>query len=192
MANSDQTKPTRVFIAIKIAPGVAQALADLSVPLHGPEVRRVVAADIHLTLVPPWDETAISNTVAKLTRLVASHDSFELKFQRVCYGPDPTHPRLLWAECAVSGELAALRSALLATFERAEPRPFRPHVTLARIRQHGAAIARKQPIDRDLVLSQQVASVELMQSPPPGAAGYTLLASVPLGAVAPQRSGVDC
>jgi 2'-5' RNA ligase len=71
--------------------------------------------------------------------------------------------------------------ALLTAFERSEQRPFRPHVTLARIRERGGRIARKHPIDRDLVLSQRITSVELMRSPPPGAISYTVLASVPLG-----------
>jgi len=94
---------------------------------------------------------------------------------------NPRHPRFLWVECLASGELAELRAALLTAFECSEQRPFRPHVTLARIRERGGRIARKHPIDRDLVLSQRITSVELMRSPPPSAIGYTVLASVPLG-----------
>ena len=81
---------------------------------------------------------------------------------------NPRHPRFLWVECLASGELAELRAALLTAFECSEQRPFRPHVTLARIRERGGRIARKHPIDRDLVLSQRITSVELMRSPPPG------------------------
>ena len=74
---------------------------------------------------------------------------------------NPRHPRFLWVECLASGELAELRAALLTAFERSEQRPFRPHVTLARIHERGGRIARKHPIDRDLVLSQRITSVEI-------------------------------
>ena len=70
--------------------------------------------------------------------------------------------------------------ALLQAFGQADERPFRPHVTLARLRDKGRAIARKHPIDQDLALTQRVESVELMQSPPPGGSGYKVLASLPL------------
>lgn len=74
-----------------------------------------------------------------------------------------------------------LRADLLAAFGRADTRPFRSHVTLARIRGNGAVIARNIPFDRNLACVERVASVELMQSPPAGGSGYTVLASMPLG-----------
>ncbi len=89
---------------------------------------------------------------------------------------------LLWAECAAGPDLARLHAALLLAFGQTDERPFRPHVTLARLRGNGAAIARKCPIDRDLALTQRVGSVELMQSPPPGERGYKVLASPVFGA----------
>jgi len=177
----DRPESHRVFVALKFAPEVLQQLADMSASLEGSEVRRVAAGDIHLTLVPPWNESAIFSAVSKLSRVAEHHDSFELHFKHVGYGADPRHPRFLWVECLASSELAELRAALLTAFERSEQRPFRPHVTLARIRERGGRIARKHPIDRDLVLSQRITSVELMRSPPPSAIGYTVLASVPLG-----------
>ena len=73
--------------------------------------------------------------------------------------------------------------ALLQAFGQADERPFRPHVTLARLRDKGRAIARKHPIDQDLALTQRVGSVELMQSPPPGGSGYKVLASLPLAII---------
>jgi hypothetical protein len=54
-------------------------------------------------------------------------------------------------------------------------------VTLARIRGNGSAIARRQPIDQELSFTQQVGSIELFQSPPPGGSGYKILASLRLG-----------
>ena len=49
-----------------------------------------------------------------------------------------------------------LRVALLYACGQSDERPFRPHVTLARLRGNGAAIARRHPIDRELSFTQQV------------------------------------
>lgn len=50
------------------------------------------------------------------------------------------------------------------------------------------AIALRCPINRKLSLTQQVGSVELFRSPPPGVVGYEVLASLPLGAGADTAS----
>jgi 2'-5' RNA ligase len=173
-------RPPRVFVALKIAADLAQALACLSAEIAGPAVSRIAPADIHLTLVPPWREPSIPAAVAKIRCIAESHAPFELAFEHVGYGPEPRRPRLLWADCTARSELAALRAALLAAFGLTDERPFRPHVTLARIRGNGAAVARRHPLDRDLALAQRITSVELMQSPPQGGNGYMVLASLPL------------
>jgi 2'-5' RNA ligase len=174
-------QPVRVFVALKIAANVAQELADLSADIAGPTVRRIAPADIHLTLVPPWREPSIADAVVKLQRVSERHAPFELAFRHVGYEPEPWRPRLLWAECVASSALADLRANLLAAFAQSDERPFRPHVTLARIRGNGTAIARKHPFSRDLALAQRVVSVELIQSPPSGEGGYIVLASLALG-----------
>ena len=65
----DRPESHRVFVALKFAPEVLQQLADMSPSLEGSEVRRVAAGDIHLTLVPPWNESAIFSAVSKLPEL---------------------------------------------------------------------------------------------------------------------------
>jgi RNA 2',3'-cyclic 3'-phosphodiesterase len=180
-ASSGGPQPARVFVALKIAPEIADELAQIARELERFPVRPIAAADIHLTLVPPWSEVSIPNAVEKLRRVADRFGDFTLEFRRVEYGPEPRRPRFLWAECTAGPEIAQLRAMLLLTFEQTDQRPFRPHVTLARLRGNGAVIARKYPIDCDLALTQRVGSVELMQSPPPGGSGYKVLASPLLG-----------
>jgi 2'-5' RNA ligase len=108
--------------------------------------------------------------------------AFTLAIRHVGYGPDPRRPRLLWADCLATDELVALRAALLDAFGQRDGRPFRPHVTLARMRGNGRLIARRHPIDRPLSLTQRVESVQLFQSPPPAQQGYRVLASLRLQA----------
>ena len=171
----------RVFVGLRIAPEIAKQLAQLAAGLERPSVRPVAPADIHLTLVPPWNETSTADAIEKLGRLVSKFDAFWLIFQHVGYGPQPRRPRLLWADCAATDEIAALRTTLLQAYGQTDERPFQPHVTLARIRADGPAIARKYPIDQPLSLTQRVETIEFFQSPPPGAKGYRILASLRLG-----------
>ena len=180
----------RVFVALRIAPEIAAALAEMARVLERFSVRLIAPADIHLTLVPPWNETEIPAAVEKLHGVAERAAPFALAFKHLNYGPHARRPRLLWAECAGSMELSALHAALLAAFGQSEERPFRPHVTVVRIRGNGAAVARRQPIDRELALEQPVETVELMQSPPADERGYRVLASLKLGGeAAPVTAG---
>jgi 2'-5' RNA ligase len=170
----------RVFVGVKIAPTIACQLAQFAAVLKRPFVRPVAPADIHLTLVAPWNVTSLPDTVAKLSGVVAGFAAFPLLFQHVSYGPQPKRPRLLWAECTTSDEISGLRSALLHTLGQTDDRPFLPHVTLARIRGDATAIARRHHIDQQVSLTQPVETIELFQSPSPGASGYQVLASLRL------------
>ncbi len=190
VAGAVEPHPARIFVALKIAPAIADELAKVARELEQFPVRLVAPADIHLTLVPPWSEVSIPDAVEKLRRVADRCDDFTLEFRHIGYGPEPRRPRLLWVECVAEPNMAQLRSMLLTTFEQTDERSFRPHVTLARLRGNGAIIARKHPIERDLVLAQHVGSVELMQSPPPGGRGYKVLASLKFGTNSEYSSGI--
>ena len=189
VASGDTPQPARVFVALKMAPATADELAKSAKELERYPVRLIASADIHLTLVPPWNEASMPDTVAKLRHVANECDEFTLEFRRIGYGPEPKRPRLLWVECAATPELVQLHAMSLVAFGQVDERSFRPHVTLARLRGNGAKVARKHPIDRDLALSQRVGSVELMQSPPPGESGYKVLASLRFGANREVSSG---
>jgi len=130
--------------------------------------------------VPPWNEASVPEAVGKLRKVLDGFGRFSLSFERLCYGPEPRRPRLLWVECTPNAEIVALQNALLCAFGQGNELPFRPHVTLARIEKNGRAIVEENPIDQTLWLKQCVDSVELFRSPPPGESGYQVLASLPL------------
>jgi 2'-5' RNA ligase len=176
-----QAEGERVFVGVRIVPQIAAELAQHARGLERSAVRLVSPADIHLTIVPPWNEASISDAIEKLRRIAGGFGSFSLTLRHLGYGPQPSRPRLLWAECGCSDEIAELRAALLQACGQTDARPFRPHVTVARIRGNGRAIARKHPIDEELSLTQRVDSIELFRSPPPGERGYRVLASLQLG-----------
>jgi 2'-5' RNA ligase len=170
-----------MFVGVKVAPEIASDLTAHAAGLDDPSVRLVAPTDIHLTLVPPWNESSIPEAVEKLTSVAGRFRAFPLTYQHIGYGPQADRPRLLWVECAATDDIMALRSALLQAFGQTDERPFRPHVTLARVRGNGRRVARKHPIDQKLSFTQRIESVELFRSPPPGRRGYRIIASVRLG-----------
>lgn len=183
-------QPARVFVGIKIVREVARELADFARPLEGCGARLVPGADIHLTLVPPWNEADMAVATEKLRTAISDFGSFLLTFAHLGYGPTLRHPHLLWVDCVPSKELTGLWIALTAAYGKMDPRPFRPHVTLARIPRNGRVIARANPLDLDLLLTQYVTSVELFQSPSKGQNGYRVVVSLPLRPI-PSPVSVD-
>jgi 2'-5' RNA ligase len=164
-----------------MTPEIAASLAGLAEQIESVPLWRVAENDIHLTLVPPWNEASIPGAVERLSKALVGFECFPLSFERLCYGPERRHPRLVWAKCAASPEIETLQGALLEAFGQVNERPFRPHLTLARIERKDSAAARRHPVDQRLSLAQPVRSVELFRSPPPGVRGYQVVASLPLG-----------
>jgi 2'-5' RNA ligase len=173
-------EPIRVFVGIKVASHIAGELAKLVKPLERLPVRLIPPADIHLTLVPPWNEADVPGAIEKLHKAVRGLQTFTLTFAHFAYGPARRRPRLLWAECVPTQEIAEMQALLLAAFGQAQERPFRPHATLARFQRNGRAIADKRPFDQPLSLTQRVEAIQLFKSPRRGERGYEALVSVPL------------
>ena len=176
-----ETKPARIFVGLKIGPDIASRLAADVAELRKTPARLVAPADIHLTLVAPWQEVSIDRAIERLRQVVGGYTPFPLKLRHLGYGPQRRRPNLLWVDCSATDEIVALRHALLQVFGQEDNRPFRPHVTLARIPAGERSFVRRHPIDKDLDFVQPVQTVELFQSPSPGATGYQILASLELG-----------
>jgi 2'-5' RNA ligase len=118
---TDNGGPLRVFVGIRVAPEIAGKLVRIAQGLKRPEVRPVATADIHITLVPPWDETAMPEAVEKLRGVAGRFAAFSPVFRHVGFGPRPRRPRLLWAECAANDEVVALRRASGAWARKGRP-----------------------------------------------------------------------
>ena len=172
----------RVFVGLKIAPAVARVLAQRARRVERVPSRFVPCEDIHLTLLPPWNEDSIPEVIEKLRATSSRLAPFPLTFTRLSYWPNHRRPRLLCAECTSTDELTALQSALLNVFGQTNDRPFQPHVTLARMQRGTKAASAKSELDQDIALGHSVDTVELFQSPKPPAKGYSILASIPLAA----------
>jgi 2'-5' RNA ligase len=182
MDQQQVAKGPRVFVGLKMAPAIAQELAQYAHRLERAPSRFVPCEDIHLTLVPPWNENTIPDVIERLRATSSSLAPFPLAFTRLSYWPNHRRARLLCVECTPTPALAALQSALLDVLDQTNDRPFKPHVTLARLKRGAKPASAKSALDQDLGLEQSIGTVELFQSPKPPRKGYAILASVPLAA----------
>jgi 2'-5' RNA ligase len=137
--------PLRVFCAVELPDGLRSRVDERVRRLRAefPEVRASWerAEKLHITLkflgdTEPARAGALSGAAG---RAVARIEPFELTIGEPGSFPPHGQPRVLWlAVVDASGRLALMQRALEAECDAAgfprEPRPFKPHLTLARVR----------------------------------------------------------
>jgi 2'-5' RNA ligase len=133
----------RTFIAAPIPQKCLTMLAQLQRQLQASmaEVRWVRVPSIHLTLkfLGEVDQETISGLAEDLHRAADGLNAFHLRLTGLGTFPDFKNPRIVW--CGIEGDTRAL-SALQRIVEDAcsrfgmpsEDRPFRPHLTLGRVK----------------------------------------------------------
>ncbi len=202
----DSTTDTiRVFIALVLPPQAKDALRRTICALTqeiATGVRWVDPSGIHLTLKFLGNiQPALTGQVFEaMTQASQNHDTgsnnsgaFELSLSQLGVFPNARRPRVLWA--GIQGDLTDLAGLQVRVEEAAgrigfapEQRPYRPHLTLGRVREGVPPPARLQ-------IGQAVSETNLEPSPPwlvdslhlirsdrrPEGATYTSLGSVPLG-----------
>jgi len=133
----------RVFIAIPIPPSIVGWLADIidELRLVNLNVRWVKAGNIHLTLrflgdIDPLQVPAVADAIDAAIMPVRSH---RLQARGMGVFPNLQRARVIWV--GLDGDLNSIHDIqveLDAALERigfnSERRPFRPHLTIARIR----------------------------------------------------------
>jgi 2'-5' RNA ligase len=127
---------TRAFVAVRLPDAVLDAIARVAADVSVPG--RVTTRDQwHLTLQFLGDHVDVDAATDALTGIDARRGS--ARVGGVGAFPDARHARVLWLGLAQGADVVARmadavgeRTALLG-YER-DPRPFRPHLTLARFR----------------------------------------------------------
>ena len=76
--------PMRVLVGLKVVPEIARDLVGLVRRLAA-VLAPVAAADMHVTLVPPWNEASIDDAIRKLRTVAGNFRPFSLTFRRVTY-----------------------------------------------------------------------------------------------------------
>jgi 2'-5' RNA ligase len=138
-------KKIRAFIAFSLPPEVRTALGQVSSVLADQMPQRAVRwvkPDLmHVTLRFLGD-TAVSllpQLSAGLDQVAAQHNRFELTVSGLGCFPNRKRPRVIWAGLrgdltSINGLAAGLNELLAPLGWEPEKRPFRPHLTLGRVK----------------------------------------------------------
>ncbi|SRR6266436_2933130 len=165
----------RLFIAIELPSNVRRTLADHIQHLREavPEVSASWAREdkLHLTLKFLGDTklTRIEAVSQAIQSAATAVDPFEINIESCGAFPPHGPPRVLWIGVEdPSGQLASLHRELEDECEGVgfahEPRPFRPHLTIARIRNPRGArrlvqVHKEISFDRETVLVSHLALI---------------------------------
>lgn len=172
----------RIFVAIPISPELQAKIRKWTKKISALPVRWLAGKNLHITLVPPWYEENAVGVVEKLKLLVMGVRPFEIRFERVTFGPDPRRPRLIWAQGKTVSQITELRARIIdALGAKEEERPFRLHLTLARFKPETFSSFPIQRLDERVHWRDHVRSFVIMESHLfPDGADYEALAEIPL------------
>jgi 2'-5' RNA ligase len=172
-------KRIRLFVAINLPRDLKNTLAivqrDLQSTTNKATIRTIDSEQLHITLkflgyVEPASRPAIEKAIAQAS---AGFERFHLKAERAGCFPGPRSPRVIWV--GIEGDLSPLLAlqkrldAATTPWVEPEQREFKPHLTLARVKDPKRADLKSiaQFLDNHQVSKfgeWQVPTVDLMQS----------------------------
>jgi 2'-5' RNA ligase len=185
----------RLFFAIELDPAVADALHHAIEPLRvvEPEPAWVAVEKLHLTMkfMRDVDEEGAARLIAAGDLATRCHRAFDMTLGGVGAFPNFRRARVVWMGVESEPRLELLHHDLEIACADAgyevEGRPFRPHVTLARVRSP-LPIERARPFARAarrvaFAAASEVRSLTLFESTPTpsGGARYRRLHAATLG-----------
>lgn len=125
---------SRVFVALPADSRLVGLTGEFRRSHAALKVRWVPSANLHLTMVPPWECSDV-DAVCKVLKEVSSEiPPFDAVFDCVSFGPDQRRPRLVWATGKAPEGMVASAHMLHGALGRSqEPgRSFLLHLTIAR------------------------------------------------------------
>ncbi len=161
-------KKHRIFLAVNLPESIKKKLLEFQRQWSDLPVRWTKEPNLHITLVfLGYLSNEEMLEICRLTRQVAQkHQSFEIKLKRIYLGPPDRPPRMIWLEGEENDALTKLKNNLEEKLlNHRESRPFRVHITLARIRQEEwRSLPDKPEISQEISLIFPVNSIEIMES----------------------------
>jgi 2'-5' RNA ligase len=183
----------RLFLALNLPAAVRDAAHAAAEPLRAlaPGLAWTAAEKLHLTVkfLGEQPEGAVAPLVEALGGVVRQHAPAALGVGRVGAFPNWRRPRVLWLGVRPEPRLELLHhdveTACAALGHPVEGRPFRPHVTLARVRprSEGLDVRALAQAARGVHFRAEVEATTLdlmLSAPAPGGTRYTPLAALPL------------
>jgi 2'-5' RNA ligase len=132
----------RLFLAVEFEPGLRRALREATAPLRAllPDAGWVAEDRLHLTLkfLGEQPETLIQPLTAAVRDIAGRHWPVPMRLGGVGAFPSLRRPRVIWVGIAPTPKLELLHhdveEACSALGVEVEGKPFRPHLTIGRMR----------------------------------------------------------
>jgi 2'-5' RNA ligase len=159
----------KIFVAIKISEKLQGEILEWEKKYKSLPARWLRPENIHITIIPPWETENIEEAKRMLDSL-GKKGGFEVAFHKICYGPNPKHPRLIWVEGEGGKEYEALRTDLENIFGAVKGQKGRGdgfiHLTLARFNPEDFRRFSVKELEEPVNWIEKVKNVVLLQSFP--------------------------
>ncbi len=129
----------RAFVGIPLPPDPALSGALDALRATGADLKPSDPAHLHLTLSFLGDapDDAAPRMAAALDETARGVSAFTLELHGIGAFPNPRQPRVVWAGARPCPPLDALAERVRKALPPDDAKPFRAHVTLARVREGG-------------------------------------------------------
>jgi RNA 2',3'-cyclic 3'-phosphodiesterase len=133
----------RIFIALKIEAGetLLTLISSFRARLNKDQIRWTDTGNIHITLafLGNTEENSIKAIISMLEEKCEGFGQFELVLKGSGYFRNISDPRIIWTGIEPSEKLVQLYSRIMNGLKdlniKIEDRPFKPHLTIGRIKQ---------------------------------------------------------
>lgn len=166
----------RLFLAINLEPGMRRSVIDATTSLRdaAPSIAWVDESRLHLTLKFLGDqtETAIAPLRGAMTDVASKHRAFRMRVSEIGAFPNFRRARVVWMGIDRDPRLELLHHDVELACEslgfELEGRAFRPHLTLARVKDR-TEVEELRRLSRagkkvDFEAEAAVGSIDLMKS----------------------------
>ncbi|OGY59133.1 MAG: 2'-5' RNA ligase [Candidatus Colwellbacteria bacterium RIFCSPHIGHO2_12_FULL_44_17] len=172
----------RVFVAVPISSELQKEILGWEGGFQKLPVRWLSGKNLHITLVPPWEERDPNEVARLLENLRGTLPQFSFLLEHVAYGPNSREPRLIWAEGKSPQSIIELKTAIEECLALPiDEKPFRLHLTLARFRPETFSSFPIKKLDERVMWEEYVTSFVLVESHlSPQGADYEVLYEVKL------------
>jgi len=166
----------RLFLAIPVPQEIQQRAFEFQRRHTTFNVRWIPGGNLHVTLIPPWNEYHPQSVVALLRSSRIPIRPFRISYASISVGPDRQSPRLIWATGESPNELLNLKSLSGHILNKQAKRPdFKTHITLARFRPESFKTLPLQTLNESIRWNMDVDSFALYESHlSPAGATYTI------------------
>lgn len=131
----------RLFVAITLPERVKKKLGNFERPIEG--VHWQDSSQMHLTLrfIGSVNDDTSEELQSRLAKI--SYDSFEMNIHRLGQFPEKGNPHVLWAGVEKQPELMQLQEkvevACVSSGLESKKREYKPHITLAKVKNRKAS-----------------------------------------------------